>query len=306
MKKAFLIALILIVGKTYGQTFDELTSAAIKAEKEKNYTQAIDLLEKALKLDNGNYFIYNKLGLMYYHLNNLDRSIEYCNLTLKKIPNDSTALYQRGFCYMDKNEFQKAINDFTLSFEKTNKKNSNASFNIAKSYGELGNFDKAIEYYNLTLILEPNDKYSFYELGRSYASLQKPDKVNALKFYNKAIEQDKNYYDPYFNRGLLYATQYKDIKKGHQDLEKSIEIRPKNKLSYLYNGMLYRDEEDFGKAKDMFTKVIELYPDYANAYFQRAVTWYKIGILNMVCKDLDKAESFGSTDATEYKKQVCK
>jgi tetratricopeptide (TPR) repeat protein len=306
MRKALIIILSLIVFKTYGQTFEELTSSAIKAGQEKNYRQAIELYNKALKLDNGNYIIYNKLSLMYYYLDNVDSSIVYCNLALEKVPNDTAALYQRGHCYMDKQNFQKAIDDFTLSFEKTNNRNSDASFNIGKCYFGLGDIDKAIEFYKTTLTLEPNDKYSFYELGYCYASLSAPDKDNALKYYNKAIDQDNNYYEAYFNRGLLYATQFKNLKKGHADLEKSIEIRPKNKRSYLYNGMLYRDEEDFEKAKNMFNKVIELYPNYAEAYFERAVTWYKIGILNMVCKDLDKAESLGYTKATETKKQVCK
>jgi tetratricopeptide (TPR) repeat protein len=306
MRKTLIIILTIFVCKTYGQTFEELTSSAIKAGQEKNYRQAIDLYNKALKLDNENYFIYNKLSLMYYYLDKVDSSIVYCDLALKKAPNDTTALYQRGHCYMDKGNFQKAIDDFTLSFEKTNKRNSNTSFNIGKSYFGLGNINKAIEFYETTLTLEPNDKHSFYELGYCYASLATPDKDNALKYYNKAIDLDNNYYDAYFNRGLLYATQFKNLKKGHADLERSIEIKPKKKLSYLYSGMLYRDEEEFGKAKDMFNKVIELYPDYAEAYFERAITWYKIGILNMVCKDLDKAESLGYTKATETKKQVCK
>lgn len=306
MRKTLIILLTLIVCQSYGQTFEELNTSAKIAGQEKNYRQAIDLYNKALKLDNENYFIYNKLSLMYYYLGNLDSSIIYCDLTLKIVPNDTTALYQRGHCYLDKEKFQNALDDFIQSFEKTNKRNSNASFNIGKCYFGLGNIDKAIEFYKTTLTLEPNDKYSYYELGYCYASLTTPDKENALKFYNNAIDQDNNYYDPYFNRGLLYATQFKNLKKAHADLERSIEIRPKNKLSYLYIGMLYRDEEDFGKAKDMFNKVIELYPNYADAYFERAVTWYKIGILNMVCKDLDKAESLGYTKATEIKKQVCK
>lgn len=306
MRKILAIILTVFITKTYGQTFEELTSSAIKAGQGKNYRQAIDFYNQALSLDNENYFIYNKLSLMYYYLGNLDSAIVFCDLTLKTVPNDTTALYQRGHCYIDKGEYQKALNDFTLSFEKTDKRNSNAAFNIGKSYFGLGDIDKAIEFYKTTLTLEPNDKYSFYELGYCYASLSTPDKDNALKYYTKAIDQDKNYYDAYFNRGLLYATQFKNLKKGHADLERSIEIRPKNTLSYLYNGMLYRDEEDFGKAKDMFDKVIELYPDYAIAYFERAVTWYKIGILNMVCKDLEKAESLGYTKATKTKEQVCK
>jgi tetratricopeptide (TPR) repeat protein len=306
MKKTLLIIFALIICKAYGQTFEELTSSALKAGQEKNYRQAIELYNRALKLDSENYFIYNQLSLIYYYMNNIDSSIVYSDLTLKIAPSDTTALYQRGHCYMDKGNFQKALDDFSLSFEKTNKRNSNASFNIAKCYGSLGNVDKSIEFYEITLTLEPTDKYSFYELGYCYASLSTPDKDKALKYYNKAIDRDKNYYDALFNRGLLYATQFKNVKQGHADLERSIEIRPKNKLSYLYNGMLYREEENFEKAKDMFNKVIELYPNYADAYFERAVTWYKIGILNMVCKDLEKAESLGYSKATETKRQVCK
>ncbi len=306
MSRALIIILTLIFGTVYGQTFEDLTNSARKAEQGKNYRQAIDLYNQALDLDRGNYFIYNKLSLMHYHLGHLDSAVVYCDMTLKIVPDDTTALYQRGHCYLDKGMHQKALDDFRLSFERTNHRNAHASFNIGKCYFELGEIEKAMEYYQTTLNLDPNDKYSLYELGVCYASLLTPDKDNSLLYYNKAIDKDENYYDAYFNRGLLYATQFKDLKKGHADLERSVEIRPKNKLSYLYNGMLYRDEEEFGKAKDMFNRVIELYPDYAVAYFERAMTWYNIGVLNMVCRDLDKAESLGYSKATEAKAQACK
>ncbi len=224
---------------------------------------------------------------------------------MKDNPNDSTAYYRRGFTYLDSGEYQKALNDFTIAFEMS-KTSSHACFNIGKSYAGLGNYDKAIEYYQLTLTLLPNDKVSFYELGYCYAARSNPNRDSALIYYNKAIEQDKNYYDPYFNRGLLYAKQFKDLKKAHQDLEKSIEIRPKNQLSYLYNGLLYFDEQEYGKAKDIYDKVIELYPDFGQAYYERARAWYGIGVLNMTCKDLDKAEALGFAQATEGKKQLCK
>ena len=313
MRNILIIILTIFVCNASGQTFNELTQSAQKAEKEKNYKEAILFYNKALNLDKENFYIWHELSLLYYHLNKLDSSIFYCNLRLIQFPNDTTSLYQRGHCYMGKQEYQKAIDDFSLAFEKTNKKNADNCFNIGKCYSGLGNFQKAIEYYKLTLSLEPNDKYSFYELGYCYASQSTPDKDSALNYYNKAIQQDRNYYDPYFNRGLLYSGEpFNNFDKAHQDLERSIEIRPKNTLSYLYNGMLYRDEAKEGseeklfKARDMFDKVIELYPNYAVAYFERAITWYKIGILNMVCKDLDKAESLGYTKATETKKQVCK
>lgn len=312
MKKTLLLLLILIACNVYGQTFEELTTSANKAGIERNFNKSIELFNQALELDKGNYFIYNKIAQAYYLSNNIDSSIYYCDLALKINPNDTIALYQRGHCYMDKSDYKKALTEFTMVFEKTNFRSSDASFNIGECNFNLGNIEKAIEFYEKTLNIEPNDKYSFYKLGYSYASLPKPNKNKALKYYTLAIVQDNNYYDPYFNRGLLYGTQFNDLKKAHKDLERSIEIRPKNKLSYLYNGMLYREEgkpgneESLFKGKEMFNKLIEIYPDYADAYFERAITWYKIGILNMVCKDLDKAESLGYTKATETKKQLCK
>ncbi len=73
-------------------------------------------------------------------------------------------------------------------------------------------------------------------------------------------------------------------------MEKSIEIRPKNQLSYLYNGLLYFGENEFGKSKDIYKKVIDLYSQFGQAYYERARAWYGIGVLNMVCNDLVKAE----------------
>ena len=66
------------------------------------------------------------------------------------------------------------------------------------------------------------------------------------------------------------------------------------------------DEQEYGKAKDIYDKVIELYPDFGQAYYERARAWYGIGVLNMTCKDLDKAEALGFAQATEGKKQLCK
>lgn len=307
MRKTFLALFTLIALCVQAQsTFQEFITDAINAGEKKEHQLAINLYHKALELDPGNYHVYNRISTGHYLLKNLDSAIYYCNLTLSIVPSDTAALYQRGHCYLDKREYEKALGDFTATFEGKNKMDADASFNIGKCYFGLNNMEKAIEFYKITLALEPSDKYSNYELGYCYASLAKPDKAAALKYYTEAIKQDPNYYDAYFNRGLLYAVQFKDKKKGHADLERSIEIRPRNQLSYLYNGMLYREEKILDKARSMFDKVIELYPDYALAYYERAVTWYDIGVLNMLCRDLEKAEQLGYQKATEVRKKTCK
>jgi tetratricopeptide (TPR) repeat protein len=306
MKRNLIFLLTFSLINVYSQTFDELTSSASKAAVAKEYRKAISLFNEALLLDSENHYIYNELSLMFYHLDNIDSAIIYSNLTLRQLPGDTIALYQRAHCYLENGEFQKSLDDFTLVFREKKIKNSDACFNIGKCYAGMGKIEDAMKYYQLTLSIEPDDKYSFYELGYCYATLSTPDKENALKYYTKAIEQDHNYYEAYFNRGLLYAVQFENSQKGHADLERSIELRPRNKLSYLYNGMLYRDDEDFTRAKDIFSKVIEIYPDYGQAYFERAMTWYQIGVVNMICKDLEKAELYGYEKAAEAKRELCK
>ena len=305
MTKYLFIFLLLFSQCSFGQTFENYAKLGFDAQLNRNYQEAVLQYSKAQKLAPHNTDINSRIGLMYYYLNRYDRSLVYYNLSLTDKPKDSIAHYQRGFVYLDSGVYQKALEDFTIAFD-MDKTSADACFNIGKSYAGLSKFDKAIDYYKTTLLLSPNDTLSFYEIGYCYAAQSVPDKDSALKYYDKAIEHSKNYYDPLFNRGLLYAEQFNDLKKGHKDLEKSIEIKPKNHLSYLYNGLLYFGENEFGKAKDMYNKVIDLYPDYGQAYYERARAWYGIGILNMVCKDLDKAESLGFAQATEGKKQLCK
>ena len=305
MTKYLFVLSLLFSQCSSGQIFADYAKLGFTAQQSKNYQEAITQYSKAQKIEPHNTDINRRIGLMYYYLPKYDSALFYYNLVLTDNPKDSISYYQRGFVYLDSGEYQRAVNDFTAAFN-FSKTSADACFNIGKSYSGLGDFNNAIEYYKMALTLFPNDKFSFYEIGYSYASASVPNNDSALKYYNKAIEQDKNYYEPYFNRGLLYAKKFQDLKRAHQDLEKSIAIRPKNQLSYLYNGLLYFDEKEFGKAKDMYDKVIAQYSGYGQAYYERARAWYGIGILNMVCKDLDKAEALGFAQATEGKKQLCK
>jgi tetratricopeptide (TPR) repeat protein len=160
--------------------------------------------------------------------------------------------------------------------------------------------------YKKQLALKPNDTLLLYQVGHYFAAdttgLQKD---SALKYYNKAISKSQAFYEAYLDRGYLYALQFGSYRKAHKDFEKSIEIRPMNHLSYLYNGMLYFNEKEYEKSKLMYDKAIELYPDFGEAYYERSFAWYQIGINTMVCSDLDTAAKLGFTKAEEAKQTYC-
>jgi tetratricopeptide (TPR) repeat protein len=163
-----------------------------------------------------------------------------------------------------------------------------------------------LQNYKRELALNPNDTLIMYQLAHCFAAdttgLQKD---SALKYYNKAIDKSHAFYEAYLDRGYLYALQFGNYKKAHKDFEKSIAIKPINQFSYLYNGMLYFNEKEYIKAKEMYDKAIALYPDFGEAYYQRSFAWYAIGINTMVCSDLDMAAKLGFAKAEEAKQTYC-
>jgi tetratricopeptide (TPR) repeat protein len=290
MKPVFCLIFIFLVINSYSQTFQELTTSAGKAGAEKNYRQAIDLYNQALKMNKGNYIIYDKLGLMYYSLKSYDTAVMYTTMTLNVVPGDTTALYERAFSYREKKDFVKALDDFKLCYERTNRQNADACFNLGKAYADLRMFDEAIRYYQLTLILQPGDKYSLNELGYCFASLSKPDIDNALKYYDEAVAKDGNYEEAIYNRAVLYSGTMHLSKKAHRDLEKCIRIAPGNPEAYFLEALLYREQKKYDKARELYDKLIERHPELAKAYYERAFTWSEEGKNEKACKDIRQAQ----------------
>jgi tetratricopeptide (TPR) repeat protein len=163
-----------------------------------------------------------------------------------------------------------------------------------------------LQNYKKALALKPDDTLLLYQIGHCFAAdTTNLQKDSALKYYNKAISKSQAFYDAYLDRGYLYALQFGSYKKAHKDFEKSIEIKPINRYSYLYNGMLYFNEKEYKKAKQMYDKAIALYPDFGEAYYERSFTWYAIGINTMVCSDLNTAAKLGFAKAEEAKNIYC-
>jgi tetratricopeptide (TPR) repeat protein len=213
---------------------------------------------------------------------------------------------QQLIVYAAPNDKQQKANKF-FGQDNTNTVNQHQIEDSSASRVNKGNENEVtLQNYKKELALNPDDTLLMYQVAHCFAAdttgLQKD---SALKYYNKAIDKSHAFYEAYLDRGYLYALQFNNYKKAHKDFEKSISIRPVNQFSYLYNGMVYFNEGEYIKAKQMYDKAIELYPDFGEAYYQRSFAWYAIGINTMVCSDLDAAAKLGFTKAEDAEKDYC-
>lgn len=304
MKPVLFFLLLLCISKSYGQTAEDYINRGNEAKTQQDYRLALNSYLKAYEYQPQNASLTYAIALMYFYLDKLDSSIFFYSEFLKNNPEDTFSYFQRGLCYLYNNDYKNALDDLYKCEKLSKKKNPDVLYNIGKCYEGTGDWDEAISDFNQTLTLRKNDKTAYFELGYCYTLTF--DKQDAMLNYNRAVSIDPEYWDAYLNRGLLFESQFSNYSRAHQDFEKCMDLKPKNKLAYLYEGSLFNDERKFTQAKVILDQVLALYPDFGEAYYQHAFAMEGLGDNSSCCNDLNMAEKLGYKKATEMKKKICK
>ena len=245
--------------------------------------KAKDYYQKAISADAAYANAYNGLGSVYLDSNERDKAIEQYQLALKYEPHHSYALRNLGLVYRQSGDFDKAINYYKEAAAADEKYTGKAHYSIGEIYlDELGNYDKAIDEFLLSLNYNPDDKFTLYNLGRAYRKKEELDK--AIEFYNESIEVDPKYADAYNGLGTVYSAK-RDFNKAKEFYEKSIDLEADNKYA-LYNlADSYKNLGELDKAIDFYQKAIETDGNYADAY-------QALGTVYEQKKDFNKAIEF--------------
>lgn len=174
---ASLIVLLLFIGGIYrlyyeknanliySQAYNSYTLASASDDEKKTYEKAIsiyeDLISKYPKSDAAKLAFYNT-GNLYYFLHDIDKSIAaYKSFLIKSSKYNmltSLTYYGLGYCYEDKKDFEKAIEQF----ENSNKNIEGLHFaamnyaNIARIYEKMGKEKKALDFYKKALKQMPD------------------------------------------------------------------------------------------------------------------------------------------------------
>ncbi len=82
----------------------------------------------------------------------------------------------------------------------------------------------------------------------------------AIEGYDQSIDLNPNNAEAYFNRGTSYMWQG-DFRKAEEDLSKSIELNPNFAIGYIHRGLVNELRGYIEKATEDFYKAKELNPD---------------------------------------------
>lgn len=183
-----------------------------------DYKEAVNWFERLLELGETSEFIYEKLSLCYYQLNNVEKALENRLFALKYNPNDASMRYVIGTYYLDLNDFKNAekyINQALLLLDQP----------------------LDAEYMKLATVLNRQEKY-----------------IESISALNKAINENPSNELAYLHLAITKESYYADYDakiKAYEDIKNKF---PKSMILKFVDAQISKlKEEKFikeGEKKD--------------------------------------------------------
>jgi len=122
-------------------------------------------------------------------------------------------------------------------------------YNLINYYLSRGENNKTLEYLEQAVARDPNNPNLLFAQGKVLDELGEPEKSHIA--YDAAIAADPTYFDPYFNKAVLY---YNGAVKLMEEVDKIKDIKE-------YDAGLVIVYEEFAKAIPFLEKAHEIRPD---------------------------------------------
>ena len=177
--------------------------------------------------------------------------------------------YNQGISYLQNDEDEKAIGSFSKAIE-TNPQSPDTYARRGYIYLTRMEYDNAIDDFSEAIELDPQDHQNY--LYRAYASEGK-GKINSAEldiFIAVSICQKDQKIA--FDEGLAYMKD-KEYDKAIDHFTKILEITPGNAFAYYYRGHAYYFQGKDDEAIRDYDSAIRNNPVYADAYFNRGVVY---------------------------------
>ncbi|GHT72349.1 hypothetical protein FACS1894110_26730 [Spirochaetia bacterium] len=325
MRKAKCIILTILLSVNMLNNNYSIIAQDLSYESDIEYILTKYLLEdyqEVLRLLNKHYSEYqNELaylyGLCYLKLNMNRIAIDYFNNTLAEHENNYEVLNNIGVAYFKENDYINAMKYFHLSFiSNTDYVIAQDNYNVAYDnfiskrenetirpmipftetstiYNSLGwfyyysgDFHNAIYYFKKSIDEDKNYQFSYISLAYIY------DEGNnfetALDYLKAAEKIDENNPDLYNNLGIVYY-HLVDYEKSENAFKKAILLNYRFAEPYNNLGFLYFEKGQYNISEEYFKKCLEINLDNKKL---RAESMAGLAIINMKNRNIDQAKTF--------------
>lgn len=265
--------------------------------------KAMDLLSQAIERDSTYKDAFFHRGIMLFKMADYKRAVHDFDKAYAIDPSLDIVWMYKGFAYRNQGLLDEALTCFSNYIIENPTDTSAYSYIIrGKMQYELGDFDGAVEDYDMALKLKPlEEKYYYYRFIALYEAKQYH---KALESVSELIKITPGFYGYYFYKGNVYQ----DL--GHYDsaiymYNVAIIKNYQNADSYFYRAESYKAKREFKKALEDYNTAIVLKDSDGYFFSARGNCKYEMGDKEGACEDWDNAGNLGYYEDYDKIKRFC-
>jgi len=229
-----------------------------------------------------------------------EKAINVFSKTIKLAPKNGAGYANRGIAYMELGQYDKSLADLKKA-NKFDKKNPIILMSLALVHKGMSNYSEAQKYFEKTIDVKPDYTKAYYNLANMLVDEGKTEE--AMNQFNKSISIKPTYL-ALLNRGLLYQKQ-RDFEKALMDYDNALSIDSLGIAAYSNKGNVFADQGAFLLAIEEYTRAIDINPNYASGYFNRAISKKIMYDRTGACEDWKKAAELGMPQAKKAYEMEC-
>lgn len=253
------------------------------------------------KTSNKNYI---NLAISAIKIENYKLAVKYLNTLSKNSPDLPECYYllaYSSFYQLDKDKINeqniKSITDYLQRSIELNERYKPAYSLLGNIYEQLNQYEHARTWYRKALFSDIENAEEFYGfIANTYFKEFRFD--DAIKYYKKAIEKNKNYISAYCSIAEIYTLQ-KEYDKAEKMYEQVIKKDKEYILPYYKIGYLYYLQEDYKEAIKWYEKALEINEDNESVNYYMGMCYKKLNDLSQALNYLKLAAYCGSDEAVE-------
>lgn len=185
-----------------------------------------------------------------------------CSQTARRGPAAETPeiqqLEKRAYTSVEQGDYLVGI-DLLKEVLRRDRSNAKAMYVLGYVYGQLGEIENEISYYEAALQAGYHSDQAFHNLGKAY--LANDQTTEAIQSFKQGLTLNPENADNHFGLGMAYQNVF-EYDKAECEFLKAIEFAPDVPEFREYLGRFYEDAGELEKAEEQYQRIVEIAPSY--------------------------------------------
>lgn len=253
----------------------------------RKYLEALVILEKAELFDANDLNLYILKTDAYLALDKQEKAVALLESAIQHFEGEEKIelLFELADVYDDYEEFDKVF-DCLLLILKEEPTNEEALYKICFWTDFTGRNEESIRIHLNIIEQHPYNELAWFNLGAAYQGLKLYEK--AIDAYQYSLVIDEKFDYAYRNIGDAYI-RIKKYKEAIEALEKVLELSKPEEVIYEAIGHCYDRMRNYAQARFNYRKATHLNPEDSKLFYKIACTYYNEGQWASTVKQLESA-----------------